>query len=66
MLTRIAFEIAVVLTTASGVLAATKTQALAPALSQNVYNPYGADLGVERAPGIHFELTRDCDRARGN
>jgi hypothetical protein len=62
MLTKTAFGVALVLATASGALATTKTQAAAP--SQNVYNPFGADIGADPDSGTRFELDRDFDRAR--
>ena len=60
MFTKTAFGLAIILVTASGALAATKSQGVAP--SQNVYNPSGAYVGSDPDPNIRFELRRDWDR----
>jgi hypothetical protein len=60
MFTRITFALAFALATASGALAATKSQSIVP--SQNVYNPAGAYVGTDPDPNIRFELNRDWDR----
>ena len=62
MFTKATFGLAVVLATASGALAATKTQTNVP--SQNVYNPAGAYVGTDPDPNVRFELNRDWDRGR--
>ena len=62
MFTKATFVLAVVLATASGALAATKSQSIVP--SQNVYNPAGAYVGTDPDLNIRFELNRDWDRGR--
>ncbi len=62
MFTRATVGLAVILVTASGALAATKTQNIVP--SQNVYNPAGAYVGTDPDPNVRFELNRDWDRGR--
>ena len=62
MFTKTAFGLAIILATASGALAATKSQGTAPSQSQNVYNPSGAYVGSDPDPNIRFELRRDWDR----
>jgi hypothetical protein len=60
MFTRITFALAFALGTASGAVAATKSQSIVP--SQNVYNPAGAYVGTDPDLNIRFELNRDWDR----
>ena len=61
MFTKALFALAIVLATASGGLAATKTQnAIAP--SYNVYNPRGAYVGADPDPSVRFEVRRDWAR----
>jgi hypothetical protein len=60
MFTKATFALAFALTTASGALAATKTQS--NVLSQNVYNPRGAYVGTDPDLNVRFELNRDRDR----
>jgi hypothetical protein len=62
MFTKATLGLAVILVTASGALAATKTQSNVP--SQNVYNPAGAYIGADPDPNVRFELNRDWDRGR--
>ena len=62
MFTKTTLVLAFVLATASGALAATKSQSIAP--SQNVYNPAGAYVGTDPDLNIRFELNRDWDRGR--
>jgi hypothetical protein len=63
MLTKTAIGLALVLATASGTLAATKTTS-ATASEQNVYNPAGAYVGTDPDINIRFELNRDWNRGR--
>jgi hypothetical protein len=60
MFTKTTFALVLALTTASGALAATKSQSIVP--SQNVYNPAGAYVGTDPDANIRFELRRDSDR----
>jgi hypothetical protein len=60
MFTKATFALAFALATASGALAATKSQSIVP--SQNVYNPAGAYVGTDPDANIRFELRRDSDR----
>jgi hypothetical protein len=60
MFTKTTFALVLALTTASGALAATKSQNIVP--SQNVYNPAGAYVGTDPDANIRFELRRDSDR----
>jgi hypothetical protein len=60
MFTKATFALAFALATASGALAATKSQIIVP--SQNVYNPAGAYVGTDPDTNIRFELRRDSDR----
>jgi hypothetical protein len=61
MFTRTTFALAFALASASGALAATKTQSIVP--SQNVYNPAGAYVGTDPDLAVRFELRRDSDQA---
>jgi hypothetical protein len=59
MFSKVAFGLAVVLATASGALAATKT-AVAPNHDvRSVYNPMGGYVGTDPDLNIRFELNRD-------
>jgi hypothetical protein len=60
MFTKTTFALAFALATASGALAATKSQSIVP--SQNVHNPAGAYVGTDPDLNIRFELNRDWDR----
>jgi hypothetical protein len=64
MFTKTAFGLAVMLATASGALAATKTHNIDPshAAYTNVYNPSGAHLGTDPDLNLRFELNRDWGR----
>jgi hypothetical protein len=61
-MTKAILGLAVILVTASGALAATKTQSNVP--SQNVYNPAGAYVGTDPDPNVRFDLKRDWERGR--
>jgi len=63
MFTKATAVLAVILATASGALAATKTHNIDPSQSvyTNVYNPAGAHVGTDRALDVRFELTRDWE-----
>jgi hypothetical protein len=60
MFTKITLALVFALTTASGALAAMKTQSVAP--NQNVYNSAGAYVGTDPDTNVRFELRRDSDR----
>jgi hypothetical protein len=60
MFTKTTFALAFALATASGALAATKSQSVVP--SQTVYSPAGAYVGSDPDANIRFELRRDSDR----
>jgi len=64
MFTKTAFGLAVILATASGALAATKTHSAVPseAAIHNVYNPQGAYVGGDPDLSVRFELRRDWGR----
>ena len=66
MFTKAAFGLALILATASGALAATRTHNIAP--SQNAYtNGYsaaGAYVGTDPDPNVRFELNRDWGRGQ--
>jgi hypothetical protein len=66
MLTRTAIGLALVVATASGSLAATRHPTPAPAApaAQNVYNPYGANIGSDPDRNIRFNLQRDWTHGR--
>ncbi len=58
MFNKVAFGLAIVLATASGALAATKT--VAPSHDvRSVYNPMGGYVGTDPDLNIRFELNRD-------
>ena len=61
MLTKTAFGLAIILATASGALAATKTHNIDPshAVYTNVYNPSGADVGTDPDLNVRLGLKRD-------
>jgi hypothetical protein len=61
MFTKTAFGLAIILATASGVLAATKTDNIDPshATYTNVYNPFGADVGTDPDLNVRLGLKRD-------
>jgi citrate synthase len=60
MFTKTMFALAFALATASGALAATKSQSTDQ--GQNVYNPRGAYVGTDPDLNVRFELRRDSDR----
>ena len=62
LIAKTAFGLALVLATASGALASTKTHAVAP--NQNMYNQVGASVGTDPDRNIRFELNRDSDHGR--
>jgi hypothetical protein len=62
MFTKTTFALVFALTTASGALAATKQQSIAPSDGYTVYNPAGAYVGTDPDLNIRFELNRDRDR----
>ncbi len=67
MFTKATIGLAVVLATASGAMAATKTQGASPVQAvhaQDVYNPAGAYVGSDPDRNIRFELNRDWARSR--
>ena len=61
MLTKATFALAFALATASGALAATKSQSIVPS-QDTVYNPAGAYVGTDPDLNIRFELKRDSNR----
>jgi hypothetical protein len=67
MFTKTTFALAFALATASGALAATRSQTIAPSQDgYTVYNPAGAYVGTDPDLNIRFELKRDWDRGHGN
>jgi hypothetical protein len=65
MFTKAAFGLAVVLATASGALAATKSTAIAPSHDvRSVYTPNGDYVGTDPDLNIRFELNRDWAHGR--
>ena len=66
MFTKIASGLAIIVATASGALAATKTHHIAPSHSvyANAYNPGGAYVGTDPDLNVRFELNRDWARGR--
>jgi hypothetical protein len=65
MFAKATLGLAVILATASGALAATKTHNAAP--SRDVYsgyNPDGAYVGADPDLNVRFELNRDWSRGR--
>ncbi len=66
MISKTAFGLAIILATASGALAATKTHSIAPshAVYTNVYNPSGAYIGTDPDLNVRFELKRDWGRGQ--
>jgi hypothetical protein len=66
MFSKTAFGLAIILATASGALAATKTHNIAPshAAYTNVYNAAGAYVGTDPDRNVRFELNRDWERGR--
>jgi hypothetical protein len=67
MFTKAALGFAVILATASGALAATKSHNVAPGHdAYSVYNPSGAYVGTDPDLNIRFELNRDWAHGRYN
>jgi hypothetical protein len=67
MFTKTAFGLAIILATASGALAATKTHdSIAPShpAYSSGYNATGAYVGTDPDLNVRFELNRDWDRGR--
>ncbi len=64
MFTKGTLGLAVILATASGALAATKPQNVAPGhdVYYTVYNPAGAYVGSDPDINVRFELNRDWGR----
>jgi citrate synthase len=60
MFTKTMFAVAFALATASGAVAAVKSQSTNQ--GQNVYNPRGAYVGTDPDLNVRFELKRDSDR----
>jgi hypothetical protein len=65
MFAKVAFGMAVVLATASGALATTRTSGVAPTHDpRSVYTPYGGYVGTDPDVNIRFELNRDWAHGR--
>ncbi len=66
MFTKTAFGLAIIVATASGALAATKTHSIAPShdVHTNVYNAAGAYVGTDPDLNVRFELNRDWGRGQ--
>ncbi len=66
MFTKTAFGLAIILATASGALAATKTHNIAQshAAYANGYNATGAYVGTDPDLNVRFELNRDWGRGQ--
>jgi hypothetical protein len=62
MFAKTTFGLAVILATASGALAATKNQNVAP--SQDVYDVRGTYVGSDPDANVRFELRRDSGRGQ--
>jgi hypothetical protein len=62
MFTRTTFAPAILLGTASAVLAATKRHSFAP--GHDVYDTRGAYVGSDPDPHVRFELRRDWERGQ--
>lgn len=63
MFAKVAFGLAVVLATASGALATTRTSSNALTHdTRSVYNPGGAYVGTDPDVNVRFELNRDWAR----
>jgi len=62
MFTKTAFGLAIILATASGALAATKTHNIAP--SHNGYSNAGTYVGTDPDLNVRFELNRDLGRGQ--
>ncbi|HKD30670.1 MAG TPA: hypothetical protein VKC66_32775 [Xanthobacteraceae bacterium] len=66
MLSKIASGLAIILATASGALAATKTHdiTLSHSVYTSAYSPSGAYVGTDPDRNVRFELNRDWTRGR--
>jgi hypothetical protein len=66
MFTKTAFGLAIILATASGALAATKTHNIAPGHNaySNGYSNNGAYVGTDPDLNVRFELNRDWGRGQ--
>jgi hypothetical protein len=65
MFTKATLGLAVILATASGALAATKSHGVTPSRdAYTVYNPNGAYVGRDPDLNIRFELNRDWANSR--
>ena len=66
MFTKTAFGLAIILATASGALAATKTHNITPnhPVYSNGYTATGEYVGTDPDLNIRFELNRDGERGR--
>ena len=65
MFTKATLGLAVILATASGALAATRTHSTAPGHDvYTVYTPSGAYVGTDPDLNVRFELNRDWVRGR--
>jgi hypothetical protein len=66
MFSKTAFGLAIILATASGALAATKTHNIAPGhnASTTGYNGAGAYVGTDPDLNVRFELNRDSARGQ--
>ena len=66
MFTKTAFGLAIILATASGALAATKTHNIAPGHNaySNGYINNGAYVGTDPDLNVRFELNRDSGRGQ--
>jgi hypothetical protein len=66
MFTKTAFGLAIILATASGALAATKTHNIAPGHNaySNGYSNNGAYVGTDPDLNVRFELNRDSGRGQ--
>jgi hypothetical protein len=67
MFTKATLGLAVILATASGALAATKSYNVAPSHdAYTVYNPNGSYVGTDPDLNIRFELNRDWAHGKYN
>jgi len=66
MFSKTAFGLAIILATASGALAATKTHNIAPGHNaySNGYSNNGAYVGTDPDLNVRFELNRDSGRGQ--
>jgi hypothetical protein len=64
MFAKVAFGMAVVLATASGALATTRTSIAPTHDPRSVYNPNGGYVGTDPDLNVRFELNRDWAHGR--